>query len=270
MLFGNPVRQKLIRPPGSPTLAGSFRVTHDFGPSTVSAEPKVIWPGGEGIAKGTYARFHQGIDLGNAKCGADLIAMAAGTVAFAQIDSSGSLTVIIDHGGGWRTWYAHMASRSVSKGQKVAKGQKVGTIGSSGNSTACHDHCAVEWANFPGTVVAIRGTSRSYRKFIDAWRRLEQNVRVRPDQDVAAAIRIRSALTLDLSTIFAESKNGRIIRVADNVDLGPASEWRDWDGDVAGPSYPGQDGTDSTAWSRILLDGAYRFVARGYAELSQT
>lgn len=268
MLFGNPVRQKTIRPPGSPKISGSFRVTQDFGPSGLAAEPKVIWPGGEGIAKGTYAHFHQGIDLGNAKCGDDLIAMAAGKVTYAQVDSSKSLTVIVDHGGGWRTWYAHLASRSVKAGQKVAKGQKVGTIGATGNADGCHDHCAVEWTSFPGTVVAVRGKSRSYRKFVDAWPRLEQNVRVRPDQGVTAAIRIRSSLSLAPSAIYAEAKGGRIIRKADGVDLGPASEWRDWNGFETGPEYSDQAGKPSTSWERIFLDGEDRYIAGGYAERS--
>lgn len=284
MLFGNPVRGAIHvdaryysthpdawkRPSGNRDAA----LTHDFGPSSVSAEPKVIWPGGETdlfgrpIAKGTYTDFHQGIDISTASCGKDVVAARAGTVAYSSTDSSGSKTIIVDHGGGFRTWYAHLASRSVARGAKVSKGQKIGTIGDTGNAIGCHLHFAVEWTGFPGTVVAIRGTSRSYRKFVDPWSRLEQNVRIRPIS-IAPAIRIRSELSLASSAIFAEAKDGRIVRKADSVDLGAVTDWLDWNGDASGPEYVGPDGSKSTTWSRIFLDGADRWIAREYAELSK-
>ena len=76
MLFGNPVKQAVIRPPGSPAITGNFRVTQDFGPTSLSAEPSITWNGGEGIAAGFYSHFHKALDLGNRQCGAEVRAAA--------------------------------------------------------------------------------------------------------------------------------------------------------------------------------------------------
>lgn len=260
MRFGNPVRGAIAA-----TTAGTgFRMTQDFGPSSLSAEPKVVWAGGEGIPAATYAHFHRGIDLGNKKCGSDVLAAAAGTVRVSYKTAAGEHVIVVDHGGGWCTSYGHLASRTVAKGAKVAKGQKIGTVGATGNAIGCHLHFGVK----SDVAAGANYYANSAGKMLDPWRRLEQNVKIRPDQDVAVAIRIRSELSLDKAAIYAKAEGGRITRLVDAVDLGSASEWRDWDLDVAGPEYASQDGSLSTRWSRILLDGAYRFIAGGYAELS--
>ena len=48
--------------------------------------------------------------------------------------------VVIDHGNGNSTLYAHMSSRSVSEGQMISQGQEVGKVGSTGSSTGNHLH----------------------------------------------------------------------------------------------------------------------------------
>jgi murein DD-endopeptidase MepM/ murein hydrolase activator NlpD len=67
---------------------------------------------------------------------------AAGTVVTVRNlgnDSYGKY-VVVDHGGGWRTYYAHLNSFSVSVGQHVSKGSRIGTVGSTGGSTGPHLH----------------------------------------------------------------------------------------------------------------------------------
>lgn len=90
--------------------------------------------------------YHGGIDivLGyGSSAGIPVIASASGTVVTAYSGWRGyGHTVVIDHGGGIKTRYAHMypGSIAVRVGQKVYQGQQIGRIGSTGNSTGPHLH----------------------------------------------------------------------------------------------------------------------------------
>jgi murein DD-endopeptidase MepM/ murein hydrolase activator NlpD len=85
-------------------------------------------------------RLHKGVDIG-APTGAKIVSAKAGVVYTKAYDSGGyGNYVIVNHGGGYMTVYAHMSSVSVSKGQEVAKGQKIGEVGSTGRSTGPHLH----------------------------------------------------------------------------------------------------------------------------------
>ena len=87
-------------------------------------------------------KLHAGIDLGAPK-GANFVAGEAGTVITSRLSSSYGNMVVIDHGGGLTTLYAHGTTRLVSVGDKVQKGQPVLTVGSTGNSTGNHAHFEV-------------------------------------------------------------------------------------------------------------------------------
>jgi murein DD-endopeptidase MepM/ murein hydrolase activator NlpD len=254
MIFGNPVRQAFIRPPGSARISGNFRVTQDFGPTPVTAEARVVWPGGEGIAPATYAHFHRALDLGNGKCGADVIAAAAGKVITAGKASDGAIRVIVDHGNGWTTGYWHLHDEVVSVGQKLGLGQLLGHLGSTGNSTACHLHFYVK-----------QGT-----KYLDPWRRLAQNVTVHPT-GLDPVVNIRSAPGSGSTPgdKFAQTKaDGRIHRLSDNADLGDRQTERKWGGTAKGAAWD-IDGIAGDTWEAIELDGALRYLATPLAVLSQ-
>ena len=90
---------------------------------------------------GIYKR-HTGTDIG-AAYGTTIVAANSGTVTLAGWNSGYGNCVIIDHGGGKATLYAHMSSYSVSSGQSVQKGQQIGRVGSTGNSTGPHLHFEV-------------------------------------------------------------------------------------------------------------------------------
>ncbi|MGI5935798.1 MAG: murein hydrolase activator EnvC family protein [Oscillospiraceae bacterium] len=84
-------------------------------------------------------RFHAGIDIG-ANSGDPIYAADSGTVAVATYSSSYGYYVVINHGGGNSTLYAHMSSMAVSAGQSVSQGQVIGYVGSTGWSTGPHLH----------------------------------------------------------------------------------------------------------------------------------
>ena len=93
--------------------------------------------GSQRILNGKPRRPHFGIDIAAAK-GTEVRATAAGIVTLAaDLYFTGS-TLIIEHGHGLNTTYSHLESMDVAKGDRIAKGQRIGTVGSTGRSTGPH------------------------------------------------------------------------------------------------------------------------------------
>ncbi|WP_345583977.1 M23 family metallopeptidase [Tessaracoccus lubricantis] len=87
---------------------------------------------------GVY-KLHDGVDFG-AACGTPVTLPRGGTVTSAGYHGGYGYRVIVDHGGGLVTAYAHLPRVGVSVGQRLSAGQVVGVVGSSGLSTGCHLH----------------------------------------------------------------------------------------------------------------------------------
>jgi hypothetical protein len=88
-------------------------------------------------------KMHTGIDF-TAPAGTAIQVTGNGKVVEVKRESGGyGLHVVVDHGFGYQTLYAHMKTTDVKVGQKVTRGQKIGTIGNSGTSTAPHLHYEV-------------------------------------------------------------------------------------------------------------------------------
>jgi hypothetical protein len=85
---------------------------------------------------------HTGIDLGG-KSGLPIVAAGSGTVTVSGYHPSYGNYIVIGHGGGLSTLYAHLSARGVSKGESVSAGQQIGLCGSTGNSTGPHLHFEV-------------------------------------------------------------------------------------------------------------------------------
>lgn len=87
-------------------------------------------------------KLHTGIDIG-APSGVSILAADGGTVLYSGWNNAYGQMVIIDHGAGMSTLYAHQSKLLVSKGASVSKGQVIGKVGSTGWSTGAHLHFEV-------------------------------------------------------------------------------------------------------------------------------
>lgn len=101
--------------------------------------------GARRVINGEPRSPHAAVDV-HLPAGTPVTAMAAGTVAFAGEQFFGGRSVVLDHGGGMFSLYYHLRECAVSEGQRVARGEKVGAVGSSGRATGPHLHFGVRAA----------------------------------------------------------------------------------------------------------------------------
>ena len=94
--------------------------------------------------------FNRDNDLGDAvipRAGGNVVTVAnLGTASYGRY-------IVIDHGGGWNTLYAHLSDVRVSQGQNVSMGQRIGSVGSTGNSSGPHLHYEQRIGSTPQRVV---------------------------------------------------------------------------------------------------------------------
>lgn len=116
--------------------------------------------GSQRILNGEARAAHSGTDIA-APPGAPVKSAADGVVTLAAPDLffTGT-TVMIDHGLGLQTVYAHLSRMEVREGQRVAGGEVIGTVGASGRATGPHLHWGASWLDVrldPETVMAVLG-----------------------------------------------------------------------------------------------------------------
>ena len=104
-------------------------------------EGSFIWPTTATNLSGTpFTSYHPGIDIAGST-GNAIYASASGVVVYAGWNNYGyGLMVVIDHGDGWQTLYAHMNDVDVACGQAMFQGNVIGGVGSTGNSSGPHLH----------------------------------------------------------------------------------------------------------------------------------
>ncbi len=132
----------------SAALAAQIQAAQENAGSTGTGQPSAagfIWPCDGPVVSGfgmRWGRMHEGIDIG-CGFGTPNRAAAAGAVIYAGwLGGYGNL-VVVDHGNGLSTAYAHASSILVSVGQSVSQGQSVSLVGSTGNSSGPHLHFEV-------------------------------------------------------------------------------------------------------------------------------
>jgi murein DD-endopeptidase MepM/ murein hydrolase activator NlpD len=130
----------------SATLAAAIRDAQAGSIGTgVPSAAGFIWPVNGVVVSGygwRWGRMHEGIDI-SASSGTPIWAAAAGTVIYAGwLGGYGNL-VVVDHGNGLSTAYAHASAILVGVGQQVAQGETVSLVGSTGNSSGPHLHFEV-------------------------------------------------------------------------------------------------------------------------------
>ncbi len=139
--FALAIGQTIIVPDGNmPSAAPSFvaRRTPDAG--SVTASGQFVWPTNGTITQ-RFFWYHKGIDIANKAAPAVVAADAGEVIVAGWPDSSGyGNRVMIDHGNGYITLYAHLSKIYVGTGQRVNRGDAIGQMGSTGRSTGTHLH----------------------------------------------------------------------------------------------------------------------------------
>ena len=133
----NIIGEKVIKEPVKRIVAKGTKAEVAF-----RGSGRFIWPVVGQISSpfGKRGReYHSGIDIVQSK-GTPVYASNSGTVTFAGWRGGYGNLVIINHGGGIETYYAHNSAITVSVGQQVEKGQQIAKVGSTGRSTGSHCH----------------------------------------------------------------------------------------------------------------------------------
>lgn len=104
-----------------------------------------IWPT-SGSLSSLFAWYHPGIDIPNRSAPA-VVASDGGVVALAGWPDNWGYgnRIVIDHGNGYQTLYAHLSNIYVGAGQRVSRGQAIGQMGSTGRSTGVHLHFEIRF-----------------------------------------------------------------------------------------------------------------------------
>lgn len=106
----------------------------------VTAQGSFVWPASGTITQ-RHSFYHKAIDIANRSAGPILAADSGTVIGAGWLDNSGyGNRVMIDHGNGYVTLYAHLKSVQVSQGQTVNRGDVIGQMGSTGRSTGTHLH----------------------------------------------------------------------------------------------------------------------------------
>jgi murein DD-endopeptidase MepM/ murein hydrolase activator NlpD len=134
--------QKLIVPGGKKELPKPPVTVYKAPAGSRRGTGRFVWPASGSVTQ-AYKPLHRALDLARS-VGAPIKAADSGYVVVAGWSNSGyGYHIVIDHGNGFQTLYAHLSKIHVRRGQTVARGGVIGAMGSTGRSTGPHLHFEV-------------------------------------------------------------------------------------------------------------------------------
>lgn len=153
---------KLLRSVAVAMIVAGGLVALEASPALAAPNFKAPFPCGQ---RWTYSHHSAEVRLAldfvrsdGTTAGTPNLASAAGTATRHWEANGAGNYIVIDHGGGWKTYYFHLASFSVANGAWVAQGQQIGTTGSTGNSSGAHIHYE-QLLNGVGQTIHFNGVS---------------------------------------------------------------------------------------------------------------
>ncbi|HHY04252.1 MAG TPA: peptidoglycan DD-metalloendopeptidase family protein [Thermoanaerobacterales bacterium] len=150
----NRIDEKIVKEPVNKIVACGTKVQ-----LASRGSGRFLWPS-SGRVTSPFGRrgrgMHTGIDIANSK-GTAIYAANSGTVSFVGRKGGYGNLVIINHGGGFSTYYAHCNSTLVKSGQSVSRGQKIATVGTTGRTTGPHLHFEVRVNGQPKNPISYLG-----------------------------------------------------------------------------------------------------------------
>lgn len=126
-----PVTREVVKGTATPNASGMIGTGRFVWPAASGRVSSYFGPRGGG--------FHSGIDIASSS-GTPIYAADGGVVTYSGYRGAYGRLVIIDHGNGYSTYYAHNTSNLVRSGQRVSQGQTIATMGVTGNATGSHLH----------------------------------------------------------------------------------------------------------------------------------
>jgi murein DD-endopeptidase MepM/ murein hydrolase activator NlpD len=146
------VGQKLLVPDGrkpqpKPIAKPIVAVTPIIQPGVdVVGSGSFVRPCACGSVTNSFSNWHGGVDIASTP-GCTIVAADRGTVTMARWAGNGGLQIMINHGNGFVTLYAHNSALYVSEGQTVERGQPIGFMGRTGHATGIHLHFGLFYNN---------------------------------------------------------------------------------------------------------------------------
>lgn len=147
---GEPGDEAVVRDPVDPA-ADPPSIDDDAGADGEGADGEWVWPAAGQVTSEfgrRWGRMHEGLDVAQS-VGTPVVAAIGGHVRFAKAKSGYGLTVRIDHGEGLETVYSHLSTITVSAGDTIAAGGRVGAMGCTGSCTGPHLHFEVRRGGAP-------------------------------------------------------------------------------------------------------------------------